>query len=326
MKRALTALMALLCLMGTAMAGDKVNENWQRAVLAAIDSFPENGGYYTGGRPNELFPKTTWRGLHDAYQMTVADERPRFDPMLAQPSFCSSATYGVLIKALLIWDTRHKIKRQAWINMKPRVGIADEFNPDGVGQDDGVGFWGRANANGPGLGVLVRELGAGYSFTAYRGAKSERNREKPDERYLTDDEWCALDIWQRAVPGDLMKIFWNRNESRGSDSGAIIGCDDDKTADQEAGHSVIFMGCEGDTVSYWSSNGPGKHPEQMGYSIGRCHKNDIQRVVFTRITRPESFNNARRMAPTDVNAYLRDLNGKRHSTTAEMPKQLGIKN
>lgn len=66
MKRALTAIMALLCLMGTAMAGDKVNENWQRAVLAAIDSFPENGGYYTGGRPNELFPKTTWRGLHDA--------------------------------------------------------------------------------------------------------------------------------------------------------------------------------------------------------------------------------------------------------------------
>ena len=173
--------------------------------------------------------------------------------------------------------------------------------------------------------MLVRELKAGYSFTAYRGAKTERNKETPDERYLTDAEWCALDIWQRAVPGDLMKIFWNRNESRGKDCGAIIGCNDDKTADQEAGHSVIFMGCEGDTVTYWSSNGPGKHPEQMGYSIGRCHKNDIQRVVFTRITRPERFNNARKMAPTDVNAYLRDLNGVRHSTTAEMLIQLDIK-
>ena len=208
--------------------------------------------------------------------------------------------------------------------MKPYVGIADELNPGGMGQDDGVGFWGRANANGPSLGVLVRELGAGYSFTAYRGAMSERNRETPDERYLTDQEWCSLDVWQRALPGDLMKIFWNRNASRGSDSGAIIGCDDDKTADQEAGHSVIFLGCEGDTVAYWSSNGPGKHPEQMGYSVGHCHKSDIQRVVFTRITRPERFNNARKMAPTDVNAYLRDLNGVRHSTTAELLLQLGL--
>ena len=309
-KRAILATLALLCIAAGAMAGDKVNKGWQRAVLAAIDSFPDRGGYYTGSRPNDLFAKTTWRGLHEAYQMSPGDERPQFDPMLAQPSFCSSATYSVIIKALLI--------------MKPRVGIADAFNPDGVGQDDGVGFWGRANANGPGLGVLVRELGAGYSFTAYRGAKSERNKETPDERYLTDDEWCTLDIWTRAVPSDLMKIFWNRNESRGSDSGAIIGCNDDKTADQEAGHSVIYLGCEGDTVTYWSSNGPGKHPEQMGYSTGRCHKNDIQRVVFTRITRPERFNNARKMAPTDVNAYLSDLNGKRHSTTAEMLIQLGV--
>ncbi len=326
MKRVYIVILALLCLVGQAPARDKVNKGWQRAMLAAIDSFPQHGGYYTGGRPNELFAKTTWRGLHDAFQMTAGDEWPRFDPMLAQPSFCSSATFGVLIKALLLWDTKHKITREAWVNMKPRVGIADEFNPDGVGQDDGVGFWGRANANGPGLGVLVHELGAGYSFTAYRGAKSDRNKERPDERYLTDSEWCALGIWQRAVAGDLMKIFWNRNESRGSDSGAIIGCNDDKTADQEAGHSVIYLGCEGDTVIYWSSNGPGKHPELMGYSVGRCHKTAIQRVVFTRITRPERFNNARHMAPTDVNAYLRDLNGIRHSTTTEMLFQLGLKN
>ena len=325
MKRALAVMLAVLCLAGAVSAGDKVNKDWQRAVLAAIDAFPEQGGYYTGGKPNELFAKTTWRGLHDAYQMTSSDERPTFDPMQAQPSFCSSATYGVIIKALLIWDTKHKIKREAWVNMKPYVGIADELNPEGIGQYDGVGFWGRANANGPSLGVLVRELGAGYSFTAYRGAKTERNKETPEERYLTDDEWCGQDVWQRAVPGDLMKIFWNRNETRGSDSGAIIGCDDDKTADQEAGHSVIFMGCEGDTVTYWSSNGPGKHPELMGYSMGRCHKTAIQRVVFTRITRPERFNNVKKMAPTDVNAYLSDLNGKRHSTTAELLRQLGIK-
>ena len=26
---------------------DEVNEEWQQAIIAAIDSFPENGGYYT---------------------------------------------------------------------------------------------------------------------------------------------------------------------------------------------------------------------------------------------------------------------------------------
>ena len=166
MKRTALTFLAVLVLTSAAWAGDKVNEKWQQAVLTAISTFPEHGGYYTGGRPNDLFAKTTWRGLHDAYQMTASDERPQFDPWQAQPSFCSSATYSVLIKALLIWDTRHRIKREAWINMKPRVGIADEFNPEGLGQDDGVGFWGRANANGPGLGVLVHELKAGYSFTA----------------------------------------------------------------------------------------------------------------------------------------------------------------
>lgn len=325
MKKIVLMLLLPLIAANVMLAGDKVNERWQQAMMAAIETFPSHGGYYTGGRPNELFAKTTARGLHDAYQMAPGDERPTFDPMQAQPSFCSSATYAVIIKALLLWDTQHRIGREAWVNMKPRVGIADEFNPQGLGQNDGVGFWGRANANGPGLGVLVHELKAGYSFTAYRGAKSQRNKETADEPYLTDEQWCGLDVWDRAVAGDLMKIFWNRNESRGRDSGAIIGCNDDRTADQEAGHSVIFLRCEGDTVVYWSSNGPGKHPEQMGYSTGRCHKTDIQRVVFTRITRPERFDNARKMAPDNVNAYLYDLNGNHHSTTDEMLRELGIK-
>lgn len=324
MKRYIITLLAL-CLMTDLSAGDKLNAVWQQCVLEAVNSFPERGGYYTGGRPNEIFSKTTMQALHDAYKMGLQDNRPAFDPMEARPSFCSSATYAVLIKALLLWDKRGVINREAWVNMKPYVGIKDELNPDGIGQDDGVGFWGRANANGPGLGVLVAELGAGYSFTAYRGAKSERNKEVPGERYLSSEEWCSNEVWQRAKPGDLMKIFWDRNESRGKDCGAIIGCNDDKTADQEAGHSVIFMGCEGDTVTYWSSNGPGKNPETLGYSAGRCHKTAIQRVVFTRITKPEKFNNARKIAPQCVNQYLYDLNGRKHSTTAEMKKELKIK-
>ena len=47
MKRMLILFLAVLCMSGSVLAGDKVNERWQRAVLAAIDSFPEHGGYYT---------------------------------------------------------------------------------------------------------------------------------------------------------------------------------------------------------------------------------------------------------------------------------------
>lgn len=206
--------------------------DWNECVLAAVDSFPERGGYYTGGRPNADFSKTTIQALNEAFQMDSADNRPSFTPALAQPSFCSSATYAVLIKALLMWDTDNNISREAWENMRP---LATE--------DDGFGFWGRANANGPGLGVLVHELGAGNSIAAFRGAYSERNRESDNERYLSDEEWAADSVWDKATPGDFMKLFWNRNPS-GSDSGAVIGCNNVAGDDQERGHSVVFLGYE----------------------------------------------------------------------------------
>jgi len=54
------------------------------------------------------------------------------------------------------------------------------------GQPDGVGIWGRWNANGPGTACLFRELDLGPNFTS----------------------------WNAARPGDFMKIFWNPNVGR----------------------------------------------------------------------------------------------------------------
>jgi hypothetical protein len=48
-------------------------------------------------------------------------------------------------------------------------------------------------------------------------------------------------------------------------------------------------------------------------------------VVFTRILHPERFDRVRDMAPTDINQYLYDLNGHRHSTTAQLLQAIGIK-
>jgi hypothetical protein len=48
------------------------------------------------------------------------------------------------------------------------------------GQPDGVGVWGRWNANGPGTACLFHELGLGHNFVSFEAAR----------------------------PGDFMKIFW----------------------------------------------------------------------------------------------------------------------
>ena len=58
------------------VSADTLNAEWQSTILAAIDSFPERGGYYTGGKPNALFANTTWQGLHAAYQMGINDRKP----------------------------------------------------------------------------------------------------------------------------------------------------------------------------------------------------------------------------------------------------------
>ena len=98
--------------------------------------------------------------------------RPVFLLRNATPSFCSSACYLLLLKSLQIWDSaqpRPVISERAWLALIPRLG-----------QHDGEGPWGWANANGPGLAVLVHRLGAGINF----------------------------EDWKKARPGDFMKIFW----------------------------------------------------------------------------------------------------------------------
>lgn len=304
---------------------DEVNEKWQSAVLAAVDSFPQKGGYYTGRKITKDFPKSAWRAFNEAFKYSITDSKPQFLQDKAKPSFCSLATYGAFIKALLIYD-KGEINKSAWFALKPYFGIVDALNPVGYNQNDGEGCWGRWNANGPGAAVLVNELKAGFSFTGYRGAKNDKNKETKNERYLSDDEWRADEVWSSPVPGDFMKIFWNRNESAGSDSGAIIGSNSVETDDQERGHSVIFLGYTPDgLVKYWSSNGPSDNPQEDGYGVQTCDKTDIQRVVFTRITRPENFSNAKSIPYNDKHKWLSDLNGVKHGTTAELKKHCGIK-
>jgi hypothetical protein len=93
------------------------------------------------------------------------------DAAVAEPSFCSSATYLVFVSTL------EELNRQRKIQFEP--GVAQQLIVSG--QRDGDGVWGRWNANGPGTARLFAELRIGRNFTSI----------------------------EQAQPGDFLKIFWN---------------------------------------------------------------------------------------------------------------------
>lgn len=62
-----------------------------------------------------------------------------------------------------------------------------------------------ANANGPGLAVLTKELSVGENFYI-----------KPEKDYLNHEDYVKA--WDQVKPGDFLKIFWNEH----------IGCNNQK--------------------------------------------------------------------------------------------------
>ena len=134
---------------------------WNEALIDAIASLPIGGGYATGV------------DARDALMAAVAWEegKPTLRPAKAVPSFCSGGTYLVLLVALA------REQRAGRVSLSPEAWRALMVE----GQADGVGVWGRWNANGPGTGRLFEETGAGRSFTDIKEARR----------------------------GDFLKIFWN---------------------------------------------------------------------------------------------------------------------
>lgn len=130
-------------------------------VLAAIRKMP------TGGS----FAATTAAQTRLAASHQIIGDRIYLKPQVAQPSYCSGATYLVLLQALA------DLQQSGQLQLTPQAAAALQVKS----QPDGEGVWGRWNANGPGTACLVHELGAGRSFTDIATAR----------------------------PGDFLKIFWN---------------------------------------------------------------------------------------------------------------------
>jgi len=91
-------------------------------------------------------------------------------PDAASPSYCSGATYLVFLKVV------ENLRESGKLNLDDSTLAKLVIR----GQPDGVGIWGRWNANGPGTARLFRELNLGRNFVDFEAAK----------------------------PGDFMKIFW----------------------------------------------------------------------------------------------------------------------
>jgi hypothetical protein len=132
-----------------------------RMVLRAVQSMPTGGGYSTNG---------TGRLLASAIQIDADRGSLNLDAEVAKPSFCSGATYLVLLNVL-----EQALKANA-VALPPTSLASLKV----AGQSDGEGIWGRWNANGPGTAKLFHDLQIGVNFTGL----------------------------EHAVPGDFLKIFW----------------------------------------------------------------------------------------------------------------------
>jgi hypothetical protein len=153
---------SLLLLLGTAplpaqeMAFTQGSPN--QLILALIDRMPQGGGY--------LATSSATRDLQSAVQ--VSGGKLSVQPTAAPATYCSGATYLVFVQAIQ--------------RLLPASGVGESLAQALAirGQPDGVGVWGRWNANGPGTACLFEELKLGRNFTSFDEAK----------------------------PGDFMKIFW----------------------------------------------------------------------------------------------------------------------
>jgi hypothetical protein len=197
-------------------------------------------------------------------QSSAHFESGKFFILPTGPSFCSGATYLVFIRTIESLRARGQLHLD--YSTLEKLIIRD--------QRDGEGIWGRWNANGPGTARLFHELQLGQNF----------------------------DSFDRAKPGDFMKIFWSRQVGR-----------------NEHGHSTVFLGLEnradGQYVRYWSSNIP------AGYGEKSVPRSKIAYAIFSRLQAPANLTRIDN-APV-VDTYLASLLRSR-SSIAEAGTKCGL--
>lgn len=166
-------------------------------VLAAVKTMPSGGSYKISA---EAFTALEGAVMIDQSGNLLL----RLDE--AKPSFCSGATYLIFLTVI------HQVSLEGQLHLDPSVVRALLVN----NQQDGVGVWGRWNANGPGTARLFYELKLGRNLTSFEEARA----------------------------GDFLKIFWTEDIGVREFGHSVI----------YLGSSLGNGGEE--LVTFWSSNVP----------------------------------------------------------------------
>jgi hypothetical protein len=172
-------------------------------VYATVINMPTQGTYSLSASATENFKKAM--AVNEKGELLVS-------PKGAVPSFCSSATYLVFLASLV------ELQKNKHLNLKK----GDLEKLLYARQPDGVGVWGRWNANGPGTARLFQALELGENFTDIEDARR----------------------------GDFLKIWWTDEigaKERGH-SVIYLGTRTDEKGVQQ--------------LKFWSSNIPGGYGEK----------------------------------------------------------------
>lgn len=105
-------------------------EDFNYVVLKVVENIKDGGGYYVGNKLVDGLTQTPWQAL-DRF-ITISDNSVNVDINKLRPSFCSSACYGILLRALFISEARPMISIAAWKNLKPYT-LGDFSQADGQG-------------------------------------------------------------------------------------------------------------------------------------------------------------------------------------------------
>ena len=164
--------------------------DYNKLVLDAIRRMPSGGGYSVNSAATAKLVAAT----------AVSKEAKSglgLQPALAQPSYCSGATYLVFLEVVsdLVKTGRLKLTPEV-LAMLPVTR-----------QPDGAGVWGRWNANGPGTGRFFLEARVGASF----------------------------EDLSKAREGDFLKIWWNEHVGKKERGHSVIFIRLEKTPEGEDG-------------------------------------------------------------------------------------------
>ncbi len=183
-----TLLTAFVCLIP---AGNACAESFNERVLAAVASMPVGGGYEVS--------RNAAQNLCDSVK--AESGRLQVQPDVAQPSYCSGATYLVFLKAILP-------EFNAISSRETRTAVAECLTIRN--QPDGVGIWGRWNSNGPCMAKFFADARLGRSFRDHNLAR----------------------------PGDFLKLWWKSPVGRDEAGHSVIFLGLGSTPEGESGLQI----------------------------------------------------------------------------------------